>query len=773
IGSRQRRGCHTNSRVLAGPWSPWNSRLSCTLDVISHLPRANFSDKDLEVMLWLLQMNGVNEIPSVGQVKALSDFLDTTSGVQTKRYMGAFGHAYHVVRLQSLIAMDLANPLVREHLDFYPEDAGTSLKEARQASQWLHHTNPHRLSPMCRVGSLDYYTFEPARLGDGTICMPFRFFMKAGVMWFHAWKMTVTVVRGNTGWVVDQSNEITSSVDHFSLSGKELVGGAYLGPGFPSFNVIHGYQNTSGGVLNQWPHPVINPWRTKANGARVVSYPVWLYCDDTSGNRSKKWNEHNIHRESNIHFLCTSNTAPPLEMLDGVIQEFEECQNDGVWAYDCVFNEKILVLPFILALLGDNPMQSEFACHAGLRANFFCRCCWVSSEADSTLGGLGSMIDRIKRFMKVQTFSIYICTSLLTLHRLLRTSTGVKDNFLAFFLDKVQKVRKGRSGADAEGATHRIFSQMPSNPFNPLWRVKGFIKYFWRDAIERLSDDQKATLKTRLSCIDVSGLDPNVSALKGHTLVQYSGSLPEIDDIDDYLFHLLLHIIDHIRRFGPAIIFATEGFESYNAVIRGWCINSNRQAPSRDAAKSAASLARLRHLVTGGYYKAEVEDSDGSVATRWITAGSMAIEICRQSPVVYHKLGLVVDKEIIIGLAKLSKKPHCHWENTLASQYFSSPCVGAVYHTCLDVTATNGDVVGIGEFIIYFDGQTLHITQIIEILVRQERIENQKAELVLLVKYDIGPVAAPYRMPKIKKTGTHFLTEPKVCMQFHKIDLYV
>ena len=53
----------------------------------------------------------------------------------------------------------------------------------------------------------------------------------------------------------------------------------------------------------------------------------------------------------------------------------------------------------------------------------------------------------------------------------------------------------------------------------------GFVKYFWRDAMERLSADQKDILKTRLSSIDVLGLDPHISALQGHTLVQYAGSL--------------------------------------------------------------------------------------------------------------------------------------------------------------------------------------------------------------------------------------------------------
>ena len=83
-----------------------------------------------------------------------------------------------------------------------------------------------------------------------------------------------------------------------------------------------------------WEKPLRNRWRGVAGGARVVSCPLWLYCDDTSGNLSKKWNKHNsflftpaglprrfVHHEYNIHFLCTSNISPPLEMLEGVVEQ--------------------------------------------------------------------------------------------------------------------------------------------------------------------------------------------------------------------------------------------------------------------------------------------------------------------------------------------------------------------------------------------------------------------------------------------------------------------
>jgi hypothetical protein len=40
-------------------------------------------------------------------------------------------------------------------------------------------------------------------------------------------------------------------------------------------------------------------------------------------------------------------------------------------------------------------------------------------------------------------------------------------------------------------------------------------------------------------------------------------------------FHIILHIIQHIPLFGPAMLYATETFETFNFVIRARSIHSN------------------------------------------------------------------------------------------------------------------------------------------------------------------------------------------------------
>ncbi|KAH7887169.1 hypothetical protein F5I97DRAFT_1936657 [Phlebopus sp. FC_14] len=159
----------------------------------------------------------------------------------------------------------------------------------------------------------------------------------------------------------------------------------------------------------------------------------------------------------------------------------------------------------------------------------------------------------------------------------------------------------------------------------------GFVKYFWWDAISRLNDIQKTVLQTYLNSFNVPGLNISPLAgqtlvqyfglLMGcdfcvisqvAPFVLYDLVLkecyetwlsltslvplvwqPEISDIDEHIgaihraidhfldctvhwilrwfnkpkFHIVKHLPLHIHHFGPAILFAIKGFESFNGVI--------------------------------------------------------------------------------------------------------------------------------------------------------------------------------------------------------------
>jgi hypothetical protein len=135
---------------------------------------------------------------------------------------------------------DFANPLVRGRLQLYPEDSGKKLHQGNQARKWLHTMDPDLLSPMHRIGTADYYIYEAARLKDGTMCMPIRWYQKSGRMWCRAWRMVVSAYNGTSGWIIEQGDELTFSDDTLSMCGKDLFNGAYLGRNVPPTSLILG-----------------------------------------------------------------------------------------------------------------------------------------------------------------------------------------------------------------------------------------------------------------------------------------------------------------------------------------------------------------------------------------------------------------------------------------------------------------------------------------------------------------------------------------------------
>lgn len=261
---------------------------------------------------------------------------------------------------------EFANPRVGPHLHFYPQDAGQELSESWQAVRWLRELDPSLATPMIRQGNRDFYTFEPTTLLDQSTVMPLRWFIrlerqgeKVSTRFFgQMCRLEPIEHEGSHGYLVHEW-------DTFDVDARQLaqnfcqMKATFKADGYPDpskivgmyftlhycFRISHsdpavGIRKERAGPVHPWTYsknPVDgNDWRAKARGARVVSFLMWLYCDDTSGNLSKKWNKLNSflwtaaglprsisQRQYNVHFIATSNKAPPLEMLDGIVDQLQ------------------------------------------------------------------------------------------------------------------------------------------------------------------------------------------------------------------------------------------------------------------------------------------------------------------------------------------------------------------------------------------------------------------------------------------------------------------
>ncbi|KIK60057.1 hypothetical protein GYMLUDRAFT_244835 [Collybiopsis luxurians FD-317 M1] len=365
-----------------------------------------------EVISWAVRVLGVPDVPSVASMKNVQKMLDAICGVRTLQNHGALGHVYYTNSLEDIVSQEMANPYVHSRLSFYPLDANGYVDSASNALRWLQELDPNLTTPMIQLENEsgfreDFYLFEPCRLSSGDYCMPYWWIKR-----IHAdmvgkeelVRLTWQIHPHGDGWVVASAEQRTIPISEFATSFLTLKQ-SYKAGSIPDPGNIVGIQDAHGGFL-PWTYTSDpqkgNNWRQKADGHCVYAFPIWLYCDDTSGNKSKKWNKHNsflftaaglncqdAHAQYHVHFLATSNITPPLKMLDGIVEQLEKDETHGIWSYDFETKEMVLLIVSVLAMLGDNLMQSEFACHVGFMGKLFCHCCFVKGkDQEQQPGGL-------------------------------------------------------------------------------------------------------------------------------------------------------------------------------------------------------------------------------------------------------------------------------------------------------------------------------------------------------------------------------------------------
>lgn len=133
-----------------------------------------------------------------------------------------------------------------------------------------------------------------------------------------------------------------------------------------------------------------HPLKEVARGLPVIVAPVVLYSDDTSGNKSKKWNKFDLwammlaglprmlnSQLEHIHFIICSNLVSALDMAGAIAQDLLKLEA-GVITFDAHLCKTVLLVTPVICALCDNPRASELLNHSGSGTRKFCRMCSVS-----------------------------------------------------------------------------------------------------------------------------------------------------------------------------------------------------------------------------------------------------------------------------------------------------------------------------------------------------------------------------------------------------------
>ncbi|KAI0675222.1 hypothetical protein C8Q78DRAFT_528402 [Trametes maxima] len=155
----------------------------CILDIMLNLPRHPISDELVKIFLWALKMLGVKHVPSL---KALRKFQAKLRGSglfkKDRTVISVIGNHFTQNSILKSIMLDMANPEVRRHLVFYPEEPVNGSSELRHSWKWFQGLPDEKLTPMWAYRGVHFYIGEAAELVNGDVVIPLRWFVREGAM---------------------------------------------------------------------------------------------------------------------------------------------------------------------------------------------------------------------------------------------------------------------------------------------------------------------------------------------------------------------------------------------------------------------------------------------------------------------------------------------------------------------------------------------------------------------------------------------------------------
>ncbi|TPX64359.1 hypothetical protein CcCBS67573_g08432 [Chytriomyces confervae] len=400
----------------------------------------------------------------------------------------------------------------------------------------------------------------------------------------------------------------------------------------------------------------------RANGLKVINFPVICSSDETSGNTTKRYNHfenffvtfpllpHKFYGPRYINFAATTNTGSWSDIAEVVLDDLRlgSPLSCGIKVLDSNTGEDIIVISQLFTMLVDNPCAAQICHQAGAKSDFNCRICIAPIGSPSTcmqlhpyrwLADTKQVLSRMAQMNKTRSkalrketgvavpsehpniylnlpgFSPHAQTPVEILHTLLlgvikylateakeklASKKSLKPKAASLF---VTVSMHQRSHLSAKQVTHYIGS-MNGKDFKALAQIGPlFFSWFQRDLtwlwmassiLTKLAYDSKYT-QLGLQYRHLQKATVAVQRLFHLVLPSASNKLK---------IHLLSHLPDNFRIWGPLSLYAVEVPEQMNGDVRKDIVNSNRHSPSRDVAWDMGiregTVSYLRGVSGGG-----------------------------------------------------------------------------------------------------------------------------------------------------------------------------
>ncbi|KAH9929132.1 hypothetical protein B0H21DRAFT_781150 [Amylocystis lapponica] len=326
-------------------------------------------------------------VPSFATLRKKQATLADDVSIKTEHHVSMQGNEFYSNGPAETFRLDFANPLVRPHIQFYPELGGGPVTEFRHGEKWREYNedtidiNQLMWADWINVPHQHFYIKELAEANDGQFWVPMRWFQVDGVTYADAY--AVAYYPGVDKFVIH--SDVTVKVQASALCANYLDLQA------------RGFNPDFGEFAPQWAHQMPHPVRIEAEGRPTFTLRMMCWSDNVSGNKTKQFNAHTnvylanvnlphdkLQQEYFVRFCSTSQHASSSEQMEAVLADMLiNASGENRWhkAYDCVLGQEVLfrVIPHVLP--ADNPQQSEHCSHIGGQGNSPCRRCKVGGNA--------------------------------------------------------------------------------------------------------------------------------------------------------------------------------------------------------------------------------------------------------------------------------------------------------------------------------------------------------------------------------------------------------